>query len=166
VSNHPRAVEAAKISPRALESKLLAVLTAQPQTVAALKRAAGVKSGYSAMRRLAAKGLAVKTEQGFALPSVPKAGNPTLTRTADEKARVSLPQSFANATVLIEQVSDTELRIRKARVIPEDEIRFREESAAPLSDRDRDLFLSLLDNPPAAAEALKKAAEEEKRSDG
>ncbi len=80
----------------------------------------------------------------------------TLTRTTDQKARVSLPKSFANVTVLIEQVSDTELRIRKAQVIPEDEIRFAEESATPLSDRDRDLILSLLDNPPPPNEALKK----------
>ena len=29
-----------------------------------------------------------------------------LTRMTDRKARVSLPQSFANATVIIEQVSD------------------------------------------------------------
>jgi hypothetical protein len=46
------------------------------------------------------------------------------TRTTDAKARVCLPKTFANATVLIEQVSETELRIRKALVIPEDEIRF------------------------------------------
>ncbi len=87
----------------------------------------------------------------------------SITRTTDRKARVSLPQSFANATVVIEQVSDTELRIRKARVIPEDEIRFAEESAAPLSDRDRDLFLALLDSPPPANEALKKVAAKRKR---
>ena len=48
----------------------------------------------------------------------------TLTRTTDRKARVSLPQSFADSTVIIEQISDTEVRIRKAQVIPEDEIRF------------------------------------------
>jgi hypothetical protein len=86
----------------------------------------------------------------------------TLTRTTDRKARVSLPQSFANATVIIEQVSDTEIRIRKAQVIPEDEIRFAEESSTPLSDRDRDLFLSLLDDPPPAKPALKKAARKHK----
>ena len=80
-----------------------------------------------------------------------------LTRTTDHKGRLRLPQSFANATVIIEQVSDTELRIRKARVLPEDEIRFAEESAAPLSDRERERFLALLDNPPPANEALKKA---------
>ncbi len=46
------------------------------------------------------------------------------TRSTDAKGRVSLPKSFANATVLIEQVSENELRIRKARAIPEGEIRF------------------------------------------
>jgi hypothetical protein len=89
-----------------------------------------------------------------------------LTRTTDRKARVSLPQSFANATVIIEQVSDTELRIRKAQVIPEDELPFREEAATPLSDRDRDRFLSLLDNPPSANDALEKAAAKHKRRHG
>ena len=79
------------------------------------------------------------------------------TRTTDAKARVCLPRSFANATVLIEQVSETELRIRKALVIPEDEIRFYEESVTPLSDRDRDLFLDLLDNPPKPNETLRRA---------
>ena len=87
----------------------------------------------------------------------------SLTRTTDRKARVSLPKSFANVTVLIEQVSDTELRIRKAQVVPEDEVRFREESALALSDRDRDLFLSLLDNPPPPNKALKQAAARPKR---
>jgi uncharacterized protein (DUF1778 family) len=43
-------------------------------------------------------------------------------------------------------------------VVPEDEFRFREESAAPLSDRDRDKFLDLLDNPPKANSALRRAA--------
>jgi uncharacterized protein (DUF1778 family) len=75
---------------------------------------------------------------------------------------LSLPQSFANATVLIEEISDTELRIRKAQVIPEDEIRFAEEVSTALSDRDRDLFLSLLDHPPPPTPALKKAARKHK----
>jgi uncharacterized protein (DUF1778 family) len=59
--------------------------------------------------------------------------------------------------VIIDQVSDTEVRIRKAVVIPEAEVRFYEETATPLSDRDRDLFLDLLDYPPAASAALKRA---------
>src|SRR5437660_7919872 len=81
-----------------------------------------------------------------------------VTRTTDPKARVSLPKAFANATVIIEQISDTELRIRKAQVIPEDELPFREESVVRLSDRDRDRFLALLDKPPPPNEALRRAA--------
>jgi hypothetical protein len=80
----------------------------------------------------------------------------TLTRSTDPKGRVSLPKTFASSTVIIEQLSDTELRIRKAQVIPEDQIRFVEENRQPLSDRDRDLFLSLLDHPPKPAPALRK----------
>jgi hypothetical protein len=78
------------------------------------------------------------------------------TYTTDEKARINLPKSFANSTVLVEQVSDTELRIRKARVIPEDDLPFVEEAMAPLSDRDRDVFLALLDNPPPPNDALRR----------
>jgi hypothetical protein len=88
------------------------------------------------------------------------------TRSTDSKGRISLPKAFANATVIIEQVSDTEIRIRKARVIPEDEVRFFEESATPLSDRDRDRFLDLLDNPPEPNPALVKAASRRKKRHG
>ena len=83
-------------------------------------------------------------------------------RTTDAKARVSLPKSFANATVIIEAISDTEVRIRKAMVIPEDEVVFAEESRKPLSDRDRDLFLQMLENPQEPTEALKKAIAKQK----
>lgn len=79
-----------------------------------------------------------------------------LTYTTDEKARITLPKNFANSTVLVEQVSETELRIRKARVIPEDDLPFIEEAMAPLSDRDRDIFLALLDNPPPPNDALRR----------
>jgi hypothetical protein len=81
----------------------------------------------------------------------------TETRTTDAKGRLSLPKEFANATVVIERVSDTELRIRKARVIPEDEVKFVEETTTVLSDRDRDRFLDLLANPPKANKALRQA---------
>jgi Protein of unknown function (DUF1778) len=79
------------------------------------------------------------------------------TRTTDAKGRLVLPKAFANATVLIEQISDSELRIRKARVIPEDELTFSEGAVRPLSDRDRDRFLALLANPPKPNKALKRA---------
>lgn len=81
------------------------------------------------------------------------------TRTTDAKGRLVLPKAFANATVLVEQVSETEIRVRRAKVIAEDELPFREDSkSAPLSDRDRDRFLELLESPPAATPRLKKAA--------
>ena len=79
-----------------------------------------------------------------------------LTYTTDEEARITLPKNFANSTVLVEQVSETELRIRKANVMPEDNLLFAEEAIAPLSDRDRHVFLALLDNPPAPNDALRR----------
>jgi hypothetical protein len=81
------------------------------------------------------------------------------TQSTDSKGRICLPKGFANATVIIDQVSATELRIRKAVVIPEDEVRFYEETAVPLSDADRDRFLQLLDSPPEPSPALKHAAD-------
>ena len=90
----------------------------------------------------------------------------TITRMTDQKARVSLPKGFANCTVLIEQVSETEVRIRKAKVIPEDELRFYEESVPVLTDRDRDAFLALLDNPPAPNEALRQLMTKHRQDHG
>jgi hypothetical protein len=52
-----------------------------------------------------------------------------------------LPKGFANATVTIELVSETETRVRRAKVVAEDELPFAEESAAPLTDRNGDHFL-------------------------
>lgn len=86
----------------------------------------------------------------------------TETRTTDAKARLVLPKSFANATVIVEQISETEVRVRRAKVVAEDELPFAEENRSPLSDRDRDQFLKLLADPPAATPALKKAAERRK----
>jgi hypothetical protein len=80
------------------------------------------------------------------------------TRSTDAKGRICLPKAFANATVIVERMSETELRIRKAVVIPEDEVRFYEEAAVPLSDGDRDRFLDLLDNPPKPNPRLRRAA--------
>lgn len=78
------------------------------------------------------------------------------TRTTDAKARLVLPKAFANAAVIIEQVSETALRVPRARVIAEGELALAEDSAAPISDRDR--FLSLIANPPAPTPSLKRAA--------
>jgi len=51
-------------------------------------------------------------------------------------------------------------------MIPEDDIRFREEVSMPLSDRDRDIFLALLENPPPPKAALKKLVAKHKRRHG
>jgi hypothetical protein len=84
-------------------------------------------------------------------------------RFTDKKSRLILPARFANSAVLIEEVSETELRIRKAVVLPEDEMPFAEDRRPPLSDEDRDFLLSLLDAPPKPNADLKKAAEEWRR---
>lgn len=87
-------------------------------------------------------------------------------RFTDKKARLILPARFANSAVLIEEISETELRVRKAAIVPEDELPFSEEHRPPLSDEDRDFFLALLANPPAANAQLKKAAKEYRRRHG
>jgi uncharacterized protein (DUF1778 family) len=90
----------------------------------------------------------------------------SLTRTTDAKGRVSLPRQFANATVIIEHLSETELRIRKARVVPEDELPFREENPTTLSNEARDQFIHLLDNPPVPNAALRRAVQRHGKKHG
>jgi len=43
------------------------------------------------------------------------------TKSADSKGRVALGKEFANTPVIIQRVSPTEVRVIKARVIPEKE---------------------------------------------
>ncbi len=76
-------------------------------------------------------------------------------QTADASARVTLPKAFAKAKVIIEQISETEVRIRKASEAAETE--FAEQEVTVLSDRDRDRFLRLLENPPVPNAALRSA---------
>jgi hypothetical protein len=90
----------------------------------------------------------------------------TTPRFTDKKGRLILPARFANSAVLVEEVSETELRIRKAVILPEDEVPFTEEKRPPLSDEDRDFLISLLSAPPKANAALKKAAKEQRRRHG
>lgn len=80
------------------------------------------------------------------------------TRTTDAKGRVTLPKGFAQTTVLVEQISANEVRVCKAKVIAVKEAGFAEEKRPALSNRDRDLFLALLANPPAPNAALRRAA--------
>ena len=45
-----------------------------------------------------------------------------ISKTTDNKGRVTLGERFANRTVIIEEVDETEVRITMARVIPEREL--------------------------------------------
>jgi hypothetical protein len=81
----------------------------------------------------------------------------TETRTADAKGRITLPKAFAGATVILELLSDNELRIRKARVIPESDLSYPVETVIRLSAAERDRFLAILENPPAPNAALRRA---------
>ncbi len=99
------------------------------------------------------------------------------TQTADDRARVILPKGFAKATVVVEQVSKTEIRIRKTggkveiRASKKNapsalKARFAEERVLKLSNRDRNRFLDLLDNPPAPNAALRKAMSKHRKKNG
>jgi hypothetical protein len=80
-------------------------------------------------------------------------------QTADAQGRVILP-GFANATLLIEKVSDCEYRVRKAKVVPEDELRFHEaDSQLQLSAQDAARVADALENPPAPNSAARRAAQ-------
>lgn len=48
--------------------------------------------------------------------------SPQLTKTADSKGRVTIGKRFANKPVIIEEISDTEVKVSVARVIPEREM--------------------------------------------
>ena len=80
-------------------------------------------------------------------------------RTTDKKGRLCLPRSFANATVIVEQISDTEVRIRRRRS-------FRKMKCASMRScrvlhsriGTATIFLALLDNPPPPNEAFRRAA--------
>jgi uncharacterized protein (DUF1778 family) len=88
------------------------------------------------------------------------------TRFTDDNARLILPARFANSAVLVEEVSENELRVRKAVVQSEKEVLFTEEKRPLLSNVDRDLLLSLLDSPPEPTAPLKKAAHELRKRRG
>jgi len=81
-------------------------------------------------------------------------------RETDSKGRMTLPRGFANATLLVDIVSDVELRIRKAKVVPMEatyeSIHFTDEAAIELSAEAYDQLLAALDSPQLPSDALKK----------
>jgi hypothetical protein len=59
----------------------------------------------------------------------------TLTKNIDAKGRLTLGESFANRTVIVEERGDGEVLVRLARVIPEREAWLYENEAAKASVR-------------------------------
>src|SRR5262249_33651334 len=89
-------------------------------------------------------------------------------RVTDSKARLTLPKSFANSTLLVEVISDVEIVIRKAKVVPlgpGGELP-PDSSPAPLSAADWQLFLSLLDHPPALPKKLQQGMDGQRKKTG
>lgn len=80
-------------------------------------------------------------------------------RVTDNKARLTLPRSFANSTLLMEIRSENEIVIRRAKVVPIGNPETTPETIS-LSDADWNIFLSALENPPAPHEALKELMKE------
>jgi uncharacterized protein (DUF1778 family) len=72
-------------------------------------------------------------------------------RVTDGKARLTLPRSFANSTVLIEVRNENEIVIRKAKVVPLTE----EPTTIALSKTDWERFVDVLENPPEPNAELK-----------
>jgi hypothetical protein len=88
------------------------------------------------------------------------------TRTVDARARVTLPPRFAKATVILEQVSESEVRIRRTGGRPDEPAELAEETITTLSDRDRDRFLRLLEDPSPPNAALRKAMSRRRKYHG
>jgi hypothetical protein len=89
-----------------------------------------------------------------------------LIRTADSKGRVALP-GFANTTLIIERVDDTEYRVRKARVIPEKDLHFHEEDfPVKLAKSDAIRFVQALAKPPVPNKAARRAAKRFRKAHG
>ena len=56
--------------------------------------------------------------------------NSMTTKTTDSKGRLTLGERFANRTVIVEEIDETEVRITLARVVPERELWLHENRAA------------------------------------
>jgi hypothetical protein len=80
---------------------------------------------------------------------------------ADSKGRVTIP-SLANETLVIEQIGDSEFRVRVASTVPIHDLSFPEDRPGVLADKDVEKLVDILDNPPEPNRAAKKAAKEYK----
>lgn len=78
-------------------------------------------------------------------------------RESDSKGRITLPRGFANATLLLEQVSDVEVIIRKAKLVPLQPGQQADSDLGVirLTADEFDSFVAALDNPPAPNDRLR-----------
>lgn len=88
------------------------------------------------------------------------------TQTADAQARITLPAQFADTAVVVEVISASEVRIRKAAEASDDLSALAESAITVLSDRDRDRFLELIESPAAANPALRSAMDKRFQRNG
>ncbi len=72
----------------------------------------------------------------------------------DASGRVLLPESFAESTVTVMRISEDEVRICRTSGGTNGDVLFPEETVTVLSNRDRELLLDLLENPPPPTQAL------------
>jgi hypothetical protein len=77
-------------------------------------------------------------------------------QTVDAAGRLRMPAGYENATVAVRVLSTGEVFIRRA--ADEAGETPGEPALPPLSDRDRDLLLGWIENPPEPNEALRAAA--------
>jgi hypothetical protein len=85
---------------------------------------------------------------------------------ADSKGRVRLP-GFANATVILEEISADEYRVRKAQTLAADQPHFSEEEMpVTLSERDAKRLVKTLATPPRPNAAARRAAKRVKKHYG
>lgn len=80
-------------------------------------------------------------------------------RVTDNKARLTLPRSFANSTLLLEVRGDNEIVIRRAKVVPLGDAQDEPERIT-LSARDWDAFVAAMDDPPEPNAALRELMSE------
>ena len=85
---------------------------------------------------------------------------------ADSHARITLPVEFAEATVVLEVLSPSEIRIRKVDESSDELSEAPENRVRTLSDRDRDRFLELVESQPTANAALREAMSKRREGDG
>lgn len=91
-----------------------------------------------------------------------------LTVDASGRVMLTLPAEFAGARLTVERIGSAELRLRIVGAVAEETspAEADDDRLKPLSDRDRDFLLDLMENPPEPSPALIKAMQMHKARHG